>query len=74
MNDNQRGNQGQLNYCPQLNFTCDKCGEEFEQEIAYSPASNLEELKHQPTYCINCVNITKEEPEKRVPIKKNKKK
>ena len=67
-------NQKQLNYCSQLNFTCDSCGNEFEQEIAYSPTSNLEELKHQPTYCVSCVNITKEELEKRTPTKKSKKK
>jgi hypothetical protein len=58
--------QKQLNYCSRLNFVCDSCGREFEQEIAYSPASNLEELKYQPIYCIDCVNITKEEPEKRI--------
>ena len=71
---NQRSNQKQLNYCSQLNFACDSCGQEFEQEIAYSPASNLEELKHQPTYCVKCVNITKEEPGKRTSFKRSKKK
>ena len=58
-------NQKQLNIAPQLNFTCDSCGREFQQASAYSPASNLEELKHQPTYCVNCVSITKEEPKKK---------
>lgn len=57
-------NQKQLNICSQINFTCDSCGREFEKSTAYSPASNLEELKHQPTYCINCVEITREEPKK----------
>jgi hypothetical protein len=47
----------QLNYCPSLNFTCDKCGGKFQGEVAYTPASNLEELKHKPVYCIDCVDI-----------------
>lgn len=66
--------QQQLSICPQLNFTCDSCGNKFQQEIAYSPASNLEELEYQPTYCVNCVNITREEPEKKKTSSRNKKK
>jgi hypothetical protein len=58
-------NQKQLSIAPQLNFICDSCGQQFQQETAYSPASNMEELKYQPTYCVNCVNITKEEPKKK---------
>jgi hypothetical protein len=58
-------NQKQLSIAPQLNFICDGCGQQFQQETAYSPASNMEELKYQPTYCVNCVNITKEKPKKK---------
>jgi transposase-like protein len=67
-------NHQELNICPQINFTCDSCGKQFQQETAYSPASNLEELEHQPTYCINCVNITKEGSEKRVQVETKKSK
>lgn len=37
------------------NFTCDNCGDEYEQETAYSYAKDLEEFKHSSTYCSNCV-------------------
>lgn len=39
---------------PHTNFTCDKCGEEYEQETAYSVARNLKELDQYPTYCADC--------------------
>ena len=71
---NQRSNQEQLNVCSEINFTCDSCGQKFEQKVAYSSASSIEELKYKPTYCVNCVNITKEEVEKRVQTKKSGKK
>lgn len=38
------------------NFTCDNCGDEYEQETAYSYARNLEEFKRSSTYCSNCVS------------------
>ena len=38
-----------------VNFTCDKCGGEFQQEVAYSMAQNWEELDNNHTYCISCV-------------------
>ena len=44
------------------NFTCDSCGREFQQEVAYSVARNWEELDNNHTYCVNCV----EEEEKRI--------
>ena len=66
--------QKQLSICPQLNFTCDSCRNEYEQETAYSPASSLEELKYQPTYCVNCVDITREEPEKKIQTRTKKQK
>ena len=37
------------------NFTCDSCGKEFQQEVAYSVAQNWEELDNNHTYCLNCV-------------------
>jgi len=40
-----------------VNFTCDKCGREFYQEVAYSVARNWEEFDNENnyTYCANCV-------------------
>jgi transposase-like protein len=38
---------------PHKNFTCDKCGEEYEDETAYSYASKLG--KSAKTYCRDCV-------------------
>jgi hypothetical protein len=40
-----------------VDFTCDKCGKEFHQEVAYSMARNWEEFdeSHNYTYCFNCV-------------------
>lgn len=37
------------------NFICDNCGDEYEQDTAYSYARNLEEFKRSSTYCSNCV-------------------
>ena len=37
-----------------VNFTCDRCGREFQQETAYSVAQNWEELDENNTYCVNC--------------------
>jgi hypothetical protein len=45
----------QLTGFSKVNFTCDSCGREFQQEIAYSVAQNWEELDNNHTYCINCV-------------------
>jgi hypothetical protein len=52
----------QLSRFGNVDFICDKCGGEFQQEIAYSIASNWEEFEENYTYCENCV----EEEEKRV--------
>ena len=38
---------------PHKNFTCDKCGEKFQNESAYSYASKLGKLAK--TYCGDCV-------------------
>ena len=38
---------------PHQNFTCDKCGTEFQNETAYSYATSLG--KSTKTYCSNCV-------------------
>ena len=53
-----------------VNFTCDKCGKEFHQEIAYSVAQNWEELDENSTYCVNCVE--REEKESKPKTKKPK--
>jgi len=45
----------QLTGFSKVNFTCDKCGKEFQQETAYSVAQNWEELDENNTYCLNCV-------------------
>ena len=51
------------------NFTCDKCGGEFQQEVAYSVARNWEELDNNHTYCVNC--IEKEEKKQSINRKKD---
>jgi hypothetical protein len=58
-----------LNICSDLNFTCDNCQKSFQNETAYSPATNLDELDYQPTYCINCIEIIKEKPRKKTKSK-----
>jgi len=45
----------QLTGFSKVNFTCDKCGKEFQQEVAYSMAKNWEELDENNTYCVGCV-------------------
>lgn len=37
------------------NFICDKCGDEYEQDTAYSYAPSLSEINDYKTYCSNCV-------------------
>jgi hypothetical protein len=41
-----------------IDFGCDNCGDEYEEDTAYSYAPNLDQLKlkHYPTYCRECVN------------------
>jgi len=36
-------------------FECDKCGDEYEQDTAYSYAPSLSEINDYKTYCSNCV-------------------
>jgi len=60
----------QLTGFSKVNFTCDSCGREFQQEIAYSAAQNWEELDKNYTYCINCVE--KAEKESKPKTKKQK--
>ena len=38
-----------------LNFTCDKCGEEYVEETAYSYAPSMKEINDHYTYCSDCV-------------------
>ena len=69
-------NNSQLFQYPQQNYTCDKCGGEFQQTITYSPAQNKQELNKQPTYCSNCAESNSLVPakvrnSKRVKSKKN---
>src|SRR2546421_3602653 len=59
----------QLTGFSKVNFTCDKCGKEFHQEIAYSAAQNWEELDNNHTYCLNCAE---REEKKQVGRKKTK--
>ena len=54
----------QLNSFLKVNFTCDSCGREFQQEIAYSVAQNWEELDNNHTYCENCVKREEKKAEK----------
>lgn len=55
----------QLNSFSEVNFTCDSCGEEFQQEVAYSVAQSWEELDENYTYCVNCVKIEEEKPKQK---------
>ncbi|MCE8162793.1 MAG: hypothetical protein I3273_01505 [Candidatus Moeniiplasma glomeromycotorum] len=48
-----------LNLYSYQNFTCDKCGEEFQQETAYSYAPDLDQAEGYYTYCENCVEKPK---------------
>jgi len=54
-------------------FACDKCGNEYYDETAYSPAPSLNEINDYHTYCSNCV-IVEEEPEKKTKPETKKKK
>jgi hypothetical protein len=47
-------------------FTCDSCGRQFQQEVAYSPARNWEEFdeNNTNTYCLNCVEREEKKAEK----------
>jgi len=49
-----------------LTFTCDKCGQEFQNSSLYSPSADKEKLSQHPTYCPNCI-----EPNLLVPISTN---
>jgi len=60
-------NNPQLFQYSQQSFNCDKCGEEFQQTAAYSPAPNKQELSQHPTYCSKCVK-----PSLLVPMTKKK--
>ena len=46
------------------NFTCDTCGKEFQQEVAYSVARNWKELDNNHTYCLNCVEREEKQAQK----------
>ena len=37
------------------NFICDKCGDEYVEDISYSYAPSLNEINDYKTYCSNCV-------------------
>jgi len=69
-------NSNQLFQYPQQNYTCDKCGQEFQQSLLYSVAKDKQELNNSPTYCANCVEPTlltpvKTSSSKRVKSNKN---
>ena len=65
-------NQQRLNPYHLRGFACDKCGNEYYDETAYSPAPNLNEINDHHTYCANCV-VLEEEPKKQPQPNKNKK-
>ena len=48
-------NQQRLNPYHLRGFACDKCGNEYYDETAYSPAPSLNEINDYHTYCVNCV-------------------
>jgi hypothetical protein len=37
------------------NFICDKCGDEYVEDTAYSYAPSMNEINDYKTYCSNCV-------------------
>jgi hypothetical protein len=55
-----------------VNFTCDKCGGRFHQEVAYSMARDWEELDNNHTYCLNCVEKVEKKAEQKNKAKKQK--
>ena len=52
----------QLNSYSCQDFFCDNCQKEFQNEIAYSPAHRLSQLKKHHTYCANCAVILNKKP------------
>jgi len=52
-----------------VNFTCDSCGKEFQQEVAYSMAQSWEELDNNHTYCVSCVEKEENNSKSRKKIK-----
>ncbi|KLL04175.1 MAG: hypothetical protein MRECE_2c052 [Mycoplasmataceae bacterium CE_OT135] len=57
-------NQKPLNRFIKVDFICDKCQKEFQGDIVYSLAPNLDQLNHYHTYCVHCKEIiTNEETE-----------
>jgi hypothetical protein len=54
-------NQQKLSSYFLRSFECDRCGNGYYDETAYSPAPSLKEINNYPTYCSNCV--VEEEPE-----------
>src|SRR4051794_5756391 len=67
-------NQQKLNPYFLKNFGCDKCGNEYYDEMAYSLAPNLKEINGYYTYCSNCVIVEEEQKSKTKPETKKKKK
>lgn len=49
-----------LNRFAGVDFTCDKCKEDFPKGIAYSVASEWNNLGGNYTYCENCLEIEEE--------------
>ena len=64
--DQQNMLNNQLFQYSHLTFTCDKCGQEFQNSSLYSPSADKEKLSQHPTYCPNCI-----EPNLLVPISTN---
>ncbi len=50
-----------FNSFPRVDFDCDRCGKEFEEETAYSVANNWEEFNHYPTLCFPCWKVFRQE-------------
>src|SRR5215211_5653050 len=66
-------NQKLLNPYFLRNFGCDRCGDEYHNETAYSPAPSLKEINNHYTYCSNCVVVEEPEEKTKPKTKKNKK-
>lgn len=54
-------NREKLNPYHLKGFECDRCGNEYYDETAYSPAPSLNEINDYYTYCSSCVVFEEKE-------------
>jgi len=59
----------QLNRFIKISFKCDKCGNKFYRDIAYSPDPDLDHLRE--TYCVSCAEIITKKSQSKAKRQKN---